>query len=107
MARRKAPPPGFLGRVQQFGFDRGVLGSSRFWLLAWLLLWIIGKLRDRGAAEILLSERLEPGQRIVIANDRATVGDGPLEVRRAGGGRIRPVKAPRRSRSEKRARRRA
>lgn len=105
MARRRTPPSGLLGRVQQFGFDRGVLGRSRAWLGVWALLWIIGKVRGRGTGEVLLSERLEPGQRIVIANDLPAAGEGPLTVRRSGGGRIKPRKPPRGRRARRRSRR--
>jgi len=107
MARRRAAPTGVVGRLQHLGFYRGVLGRSRGWLFAWAAFWLLGRLRGRTGGEVLLSEPLKPGQRIMIANGRATIGDAPLPVRRGRGGRLKPVKAPRPSRAERRAARRS
>lgn len=107
MARAKAAPSGLLGRLQGIGFARGVLGRSGPWLWVWAGLWLFGKMRARAGTEVLLSERLEPGQRIVIANGRATVDDAALPVRRGRGGRIKAVREPKPSRRARRRARRA
>lgn len=107
MARSKAASSGVLGRLQGMGFARGVLGRSGPWFWVWAGLWLLGKMRARAGTEVLLSERLEPGQRIVISNDRATIDNGPLPVRRGRGGRIRPIREPKPSRRARRKARRA
>lgn len=89
------------------GFARGVRGRSGPWLWIWGALWLFGKLRARAGTEVLLSEKLEPGQRIIISNDRIAVDGSPLPVRRGRGGRIKPVRDPRPTRAERRAARRA
>lgn len=88
------------------GFARGVLGRSGPWFWVWAGLWVFGKLRARAGTEVLLSEELKPGQRIVIGNDSAALDGDALPVRRGRGGRIRPVAPPRPSRRERRAARR-
>ena len=68
---------GLLRAVERTGLRKGVEGHKH-WFYIGTGLWTLRTIRrlagDR--EEIVISERLKPGQRIVIANGRATV-DAP------------------------------
>lgn len=60
---------GFLRRT---AVTRGVLGGNRFWLVLAIVIYgrrIIRKLAGDGP-ELVFSERLEPGQSLLISHDR-------------------------------------
>ena len=65
--------------LQRRGLSRGVLGGSKGWLYVGIGIWGLRKMRSiakGGEPEILISEALSPGERIVIAAGRATL-DAP------------------------------
>ena len=74
-SRRRAKGP--FATLQRLGFSRGVLGGSRGWMYLATGLWTLRTVRRfaQRRPEILISEELKPGQRIVIANGRATIDD--------------------------------
>lgn len=61
-------------RLRRTGFRKGVQGN-RTWLALGIAVWGAQRLRRlaQPEAEILLREELRPGDRMVIANGRATV----------------------------------
>lgn len=82
MARRnkrgsklKAQPGRLITMARRAGVRKGVLGGNRGWLAVAVATWGWTKLKQMSEreAEVVLSEELKPGQRIVIANGRATV----------------------------------
>jgi hypothetical protein len=80
MARRRAASGGGLLRsAERLGINRGLFGGSRGWFYVGTGLWTLRTVRRLAARrpEILLSEELKPGQRMVIANGRATIDDAP------------------------------
>ena len=66
-----------LRRLQRMGIRRGFVAGSRPWLYIGIASWGIRKLRQLAEpnADILLSEPLRPGERIVISNARPTSDD--------------------------------
>jgi hypothetical protein len=91
---RSATRLGALGRIQRAGFYRGVMGDSRGWMYVWGGLWLVRRLSAKSSGgQLLLSEELKPGQRLVIGNQRATTGDGPPAAVRGRGGKVVPVTA--------------
>ncbi|MEO6628606.1 MAG: hypothetical protein ABIP03_08555 [Aquihabitans sp.] len=84
MARRRgisgSKGGGFLRTLESAGVSRGVFGASKGWFYVGTGLWTLRKVRTLGQRkpEILLAEELRPGQRIIIANGRATIEDAPL-----------------------------
>lgn len=70
-------PSGILRVVERTGLRKGVEGNKH-WFYIGTGLWTLRTIRrlagDR--EEIVISERLKPGERIVIANGRATI-DAP------------------------------
>lgn len=67
---------GVLRRVEHLGMSRG-RGGSKAWLYVGTGLWTlrtVRRLADR-REEILISERLRPGDRLIIANNRPTLGE--------------------------------
>ena len=87
MARRRAAPGGGLLRsAERRGINRGLFGGNRGWLYVGTGLWTVRTVRRLAERkpEILISEELEPGQRIVIANGRATIDDAPGEAPASG-----------------------
>ena len=66
-----------LRSLEQTGIRRGLFGSSRAWLYVGTGLWTIRTMRRFAGrkTEVLISEELKPGQRIIIANDLATLDD--------------------------------
>ena len=79
MARRKALRAGSGGGALRFlertGVARGVFGTSKGWFYVGAGLWTLRKVRTIGGRkpEVLLREELKPGQRLILANDRATL----------------------------------
>jgi hypothetical protein len=87
MARRRtASRGGLLRSAERLGINRGLFGGSRSWLYLGTGLWTLRTVRRLAERkpEILISEELKPGQRIVIANGRATVDDAPVAVPTSG-----------------------
>ena len=77
MARslRRAPrESGILRIVEARGITRG-MGGSKGWLYVGTGLWTLRTIRRLGARreEMLLSEEIKPGQRMIIANGVATI----------------------------------
>lgn len=74
-ARIKAQPGRLVTMARRTGVRKGVLGGNRAWLAVAIATWGWTKFKQvsERQAEVVLSEELEPGQRIVIANGRATV----------------------------------
>ncbi len=82
MARRnrpgtiiKARPGRIVTLLRRNGFRRGILGGSRGWAAMAIATWGYTKLKGLAErdAEVVFSEELKPGQRLVISNDRPTV----------------------------------
>lgn len=91
MARRgRSTGGGVLRSAERMGISRGLLGGNRSWLYVGTGLWTLRTVRRLAERkpEILISEELKPGQRIVIANGRATI-DGPADPAPATGRRRR------------------
>lgn len=66
---------GVLRTIERVGVTRGVFGSSRGWFYVGTSLWVLRKVRalGEGRSELLVSEPLRPGERMVIANGVATI----------------------------------
>ena len=60
--------------LERTGLRKGV-GGNKAWFYVGTGLWTLRTVRRLAERqeEVLISERLEPGQRIVIANGRATI----------------------------------
>ena len=92
MARRRRGVRGRGGALrvlERSGINRGLLGGGgKGWVYVGTGLWTLRTVRRMAERkpEVLISEEIQPGQRIVIANDRATL-DGveapPLRGRAA------------------------
>ena len=78
---------GVLRRVEAHGMRMGRSGNKN-WLYIGTGLWTLRTIRRMAERreEILISEPLLPGQRIIIANDRATI-EGPVDTARPPTGR--------------------
>jgi hypothetical protein len=78
-----------LKRLQRLGVRRGLGGGGKGWFYIGIASWGLRTLQRMAAREpeILLREEIKPGQRINIANDRATVdvGAAPDAKGRRGG----------------------
>ena len=63
--------------LERTGVARGVFGASKGWFYVGAGLWTVRKVRTLGAgrSEVLISEELRPGQRLVVANGIATIED--------------------------------
>ncbi len=75
MARgEKGSGGGLLRTAERAGLRRGV-GGSRGWFYLGTSLWTLRTIRRMAArrSEVLLSEELRAGDRLVIANGRATI----------------------------------
>lgn len=92
---------GLLRTVESLGMSRGVFGASKGWFYVGTGLWTLRKLRSLGERkpEVLLSETLRPGDRIVIANGVATI-----ESAGSGGGAQAQGRGPSRRARRKQAR---
>lgn len=73
--------------LERIGVSRGLFGNSKGWLYVGGGLWTLRTVRrlSQRKSEVLLREELAPGQRLIIANDRATldtVASAPQPKRR-------------------------
>ena len=73
---------GVLRSLERTGIRKGLLGH-RHWFYVGTGLWTLRTIRRMAGdrEEILISERLRPGDRIVIANGVATIEGQPAPVR--------------------------
>ena len=64
-----------LRTLEQTGFRRGLFGNSKAWLYVGTGLWTVRTLRRFAGrqTQILISEELKPGQKMIIANGIATI----------------------------------
>lgn len=71
----KGADGGLLRVAERAGITRGVFGGSKGWAYLGTGLWTLRRVRKMGErrSEVLISETLGPGDRIIIANGRATV----------------------------------
>lgn len=85
MPRRpgRGRPAGLLGTVERLGINRGVFGNSKGWFYVGTGLWTLRTVRRiaERKVNVLVSEPLKPGQRIVIANGTATIEGDPAPYR--------------------------
>jgi hypothetical protein len=74
---------GVLRRIEAHGMRMGRSGNKH-WLYVGTGLWTLRTVRRMAERreEILISETLKPGQRLIISNDRPTL-DGPPPARKA------------------------
>ena len=74
--------------VEARGINKGIFGGHKGWLYVGLGLWILRRVRTAakgGTPSILISEALAPGERIIIANGRATLdGSSITQVQSKG-----------------------
>lgn len=74
--------------VEARGINKGLFGGSKRWLYVGLSLWALRRARlamRGGPPSILISEALAPGDRIIIANGRATLdGSSITQVQSKG-----------------------
>ncbi len=92
MARgRKGKGGGLLRTAERLGVNRGLFGGSKGWLYVGSGLWTLRTVRRMAGrkTEILVSEEIGPGDRLVIANGRATIDHGPAELATPSTGRRR------------------
>ncbi len=104
LRRSRVPGGGILRTIEKMGVARGVFGASKGWFYVGVGLWTLRKVRalGQGRDQLLLSEPLRPGDRIVIANGVATIDSAaPAAATDQGSGRSR-----RSRRKHERARRR-
>lgn len=94
---------GLLSLVQRQGIYRGFLGDSRGWMVLGAGAWSLRTVKRMAERkpEILLREEIKPGQRLVIANGRATIEGDVLPVVRGRGGKLRPRPAPKATKAPK------
>lgn len=90
MAGRRAArgsKPGLLRTAERLGVNRGIFGGSKGWFYVGTGLWTLRTVRRLASrkSEILLSEELKPGQRLVIANGRATLDEVAAQAQTGGG----------------------
>ena len=66
---------GILRTIERVGVTRGVFGTSKGWFYVGTSLWVLRKVRafGEGRSQLLMSEPLRPGERMVIANGVATI----------------------------------
>lgn len=71
----KARPGKVLTLLRRNGLRRGLLGGSRGWAAVAIGTWGYTKLKQLAErpAEVVFSEELKPGQRLIISNDRTTL----------------------------------
>lgn len=82
---------GMLRTAERLGIARGVFGASKGWFYVGTGLWTLRTVRRMAERkpEILLSEELKPGQRVVVANARATLDQVPSGATATAGPRRR------------------
>jgi hypothetical protein len=66
---------GWLRTLERAGVTRGLFGASKPWFYVGTGLWTLRTIRRLAERkpEILLSEQLRPGERMIIANGVATI----------------------------------
>lgn len=77
MASRGFGPTYVKRTVRMNSVRKGLLGGSRFWLVVFGLGYVArwsGKVTKRGEMPVRFSERLEPGETLVIRHTTATRG---------------------------------
>jgi len=69
--------PSLLPRLQRAGFRKGLGQGNSTWLAVGVGAWGLRKVAQMAQrnTQVLLREELKPGQRIIIANGRATLED--------------------------------
>lgn len=82
MARRapgRRSGGGLFRTAERLGINRGLFGGSKGWFYVGTGLWTLRTVRRMAErkAEILVSEELRPGERLVIANARPTLDQAP------------------------------
>ncbi|MGH9063332.1 MAG: hypothetical protein ACRDZQ_12945 [Acidimicrobiales bacterium] len=60
-----------LGPLARRGLRRGLLGGDRAWIAVWVGVTLLRRLRRPGA-DLVYSERLHPGESVVVAHQPAT-----------------------------------
>ncbi|HEX2576972.1 MAG TPA: hypothetical protein VHK88_11535 [Aquihabitans sp.] len=70
--RREGDDGGLFRTAERLGITRGLFGGSKGWFYVGTGLWTLRTIRRMAErkSEVLVSEVLEPGQRLVIANGR-------------------------------------
>lgn len=84
MARRTeagSQRSGMLRTAERLGINRGLFGGSKGWFYVGTGLWTLRRVRRMAErkSEILVTEELRPGQRLVIANGRTTLDQAPAQ----------------------------
>lgn len=76
-SKRGKDEGGVVRLIERTGLRKGVSGGSKPWMYVGTGLWTLRTVRRLAERkeEILISEKLGPGQRIIIANGRATIED--------------------------------
>lgn len=74
-AAKRGKRRGLLRTVERLGVNRGLVGGNKGWFYVGSGLWTLRTVRRMAErkSEILISEKLASGQRLIIANGRATV----------------------------------
>jgi hypothetical protein len=92
-SKRGKDEGGVFRLIERTGLRKGVSGGSKPWFYVGTGLWTLRTIRRMAERkeEILISERLAPGQRIIIANGRATLDDLEAGEPVAAKGRSRKV----------------
>ncbi len=82
---------GVLRLLERTGTTKGLTGGSKGWFYVGAGLWTLRTVRRLAErkTEVLLSEELRPGDRLIIANGRATIDSVPASSADASGGRRR------------------
>jgi len=67
--------PSILPRLQRTGLRKGIGQGNSTWLAVGVSAWGLRKVAQMAQrnTEILIREELKPGDRLIIANDRATI----------------------------------
>ncbi len=82
---------GLLRMAERAGISRGIFGASKGWFYVGTGLWTLRTVRRLAVRkpELLLSEVLRPGERLIIANGRATIDAAPVQAVAAAVGKRR------------------
>lgn len=89
-----------VARAQRVGFAQGMRGRGGPWLALGVGAWGLQRLRSMSAkqAEVLLSEPLAPGERIVITNETVTRAEAQRRAEQARKAEKKARKAAKRER---------
>jgi hypothetical protein len=98
----KRPPSGIwkqVARVQRLGISKGMAGAGGGWLAVGIGAWGLQRVRKLAAKdiEVLISEPLKPGDRIVITNETTTHAEDEKARKKAKRQEKELAKAARRS----------